>query len=924
MNENSSLQMSSQQMSSRFLYLALAFVFFLAEMSFGQSREGLQSERTNLAIDDQGEDQSQLTYRELKTFGAKRSKYREFKPQVFGTEMPKPKLAEFRAEIKPILDKACVQCHGADVEEGNIRIDQLDPNLVLGDDVDWWLEVVAVLTNGEMPPADEVKLADSERAKVIDWISSEIQVASAIRRDQESHSSFRRMTRYEFRYAMQDLLGSPVDFGKDLPPEAVSEEGFKNSSEMLQMSVVQFGGYRDAIQSALRNAMVEGERPLPLYWGISMTDASALSRAKFEDQVKKIKGKYKDDPDKLSLELEKHAKRSRTKHPQTYFKDVESGVTTRAAWSYGGARYALKPTETRSSVPVAANHVAILPARQKLILELGNQIPDFGSLRVRVRASRSDSDDNDNSIERIPSLQLEFGWQASNDSQASVRISQQDLAIDASVGKPEIYEWVIPLSEIYPRNSVRKTSRMGETPSPSEYIKLINSSVSKRDIQIDYVEVTAPFYEQWPPESHIRILGKHESKINETQAAQKILERFMFRAWRRDVSPDEVAQKVRLFAEIRPKCDDFKEAIAEVLANVLSSPKFLYLVQARSDSESEKLDQFELATRLSMFLWCSIPDQRLLDLASENRLDSRNVLAGEVTRMLADQRAQRFSRQFTRQWLGMQLLDFLNVDKKVYRQFDSDLKEAMQKEPIEFFHELLQKNESVLEFLHADFAMVNERLSKHYGMPDVYGNHFRRVEVAPDQRRGGVLTQAGLLAMNSDGKDSHPLKRGIWLLEKLLNDPPPPPPPAVPEIDLADPAIAKLSLKEQIENHRNHAACMSCHAKIDPWGIAFENFDAVGAWRNTVNGKRVDASSKLFNQQKLDGMDGLKRFLLANRQDQFVRAMVHKLTTYGLGRPLAFGDRSKIDEMTAKLRNEGDGLATMVTIIVTSDLFRSR
>lgn len=919
MNENSSLQKSLL-----FPYLVLGLVFSLGGSCFGQSQEERQSERAIYKVSDELKVESQLTYRELKSLGAKRSKYREFKPQVFGTEMPKPKLVEFRAEIKPILEKACVQCHGAEVEEGNIRIDQLDPNLVLGDDVDWWLEVVAVLTNGEMPPADEVKLDDSERAKVIDWISSEVQVASAIRRDQESHSSFRRMTRYEFSYAMQDLLGSPIDFGKDLPPEAVSEEGFQNSSEMLQMSVVQFGGYRDAIQEALRNATVQGERPTPMYWGISMSDASALLRAKFDDEVKKIKGKYKDDLDMLALELERHAKRSRTKHAQAYFEDVDSGVTTRSAWSYGGARYALKPTETRPSVPVSANHVAILPARQKLILELGNQIPDSGSLRVRVRASRSVSDGTEDSSPRIPSLQLEFGWQASNDSQASVRISQQDHAIDASLDKPEFYEWVIPLSEIYPRNSVRKTSPMGKTPSPSEYIKLINSSVSKCDIQIDYVEVTAPFYEQWPPESHTRILGKHEGKVNETLAAQKILERFMLRAWRRDVSTDEVDQKLRLFTQIRPKCDDFREAITEVLVSVLSSPKFLYLVQAGSESESQKLSQFELATRLSMFLWCSTPDQRLLDLASENGLDNPNVLAGEVTRMLADQRAQRFSRQFTRQWLGMQLLDFLKVDKKVYRQFDSDLKRAMQNEPIEFFHEILQNNESVLEFLHADFAMVNERLAKHYGVREVYGNQFRRVEFDPIQRRGGVLTQAGLLAMNSDGKDSHPLKRGIWLLERLLNDPPPPPPPAVPEIDLADPAIAKLSLKEQIENHRNDAACMSCHAKIDPWGIAFENFDAVGAWRSTVNGKRVDASSKLFNQQKLDGMDGLKRFLLSNRQDQFVRALVHKLTTYGLGRPLVFGDRSKIDEMTAKLRNSGDGLATMVTIIVTSDLFRSR
>ena len=178
--------------------------------------------------------------------------------------------------------------------------------------------------------------------------------------------------------------------------------------------------------------------------------------------------------------------------------------------------------------------------------------------------------------------------------------------------------------------------------------------------------------------------------------------------------------------------------------------------------------------------------------------------------------------------------------------------------------------------------------------------------------------------MNSDGTDSHPLKRGIWMLERLLNDPPPPPPPAVPEIDLADPEIAKLTLKQRIENHRDHAACRSCHSKIDPWGIAFENFDAVGSWRTQIQGKPVDASSLLFNGQELDGMDGLKRFLLENRQDQFARAVVHKLTTYSLGRPLTFGDLSSVDQITADLRRQGDGLATLVTLVATSELFLTK
>ena len=220
--------------------------------------------------------------------------------------------------------------------------------------------------------------------------------------------------------------------------------------------------------------------------------------------------------------------------------------------------------------------------------------------------------------------------------------------------------------------------------------------------------------------------------------------------------------------------------------------------------------------------------------------------------------------------------------------------------------------------------MADERLAVHCGLPNVRGNSFRRVALNGIQHRGGLLTQSGLMAMNSNGADSHPLKRGVWLLKSVLNDPPPPPPAAVPIIDLADPEIMKMTLKQRIENHRNQAACFSCHAKIDPWGIAFENYDALGRWRDKVNGVPVDASSLLFNQQELKGADGLKRFLLQNRQDQFVRAMVHKLATFALGRPLSFSDHADIDGIAADVRQQGDGLSTMISCIVASELFQTK
>lgn len=873
------------------------------------------------------------TLDELKAEGALRSTYLKQRPRSVGTEVPKADTVAFKKVIKPILQQACVQCHGPDTQEGNIRIDSLDPDLLHGKDVQWWLEVLAVLSNGEMPPPDEAevtdegKLADVDRSKVVEWLSSEIQVASTVRRAEGGHSSFRRMTRYEYNYALQDILGLPWDFAKDLPPEANSEDGFQNSSELLHMSVSQIETYRRIAHNALKRATVSGNLPPVLHWGVSMKQASEMEWPKQAEQLDKIKEKFKDDPAKQKEEVDRLTASFQNPHGNTYYRELSTGRTARNSWEYYGAKYAFKPTDSQPQIPDSFDTIAIIPQgrNHNLIVELGDQVPDEGRLRVRVRASRASADQT-----RIPSMQLEFGWRASNEGRAVIRVSTDDTPIEASLDHPQIYQWDIPLGEIYPRNSVRGKSKMGDLPSPSEYIRLVNSSVSQGDIQIDYVEVTAPVYDRWPPESHKKIFIDSENKENEAVYAREVLTGFMSRAWRRSVTEEEVDQKLKLYNAMREECDSLEEAMVEVLATVLSSPNFLYLVRKGGSGNSgeqaprQHLSPDELATRLSVFLWCSVPDAKLLQLAGDGQLSDSEILAGQVKRMLADRRAERFSKRFVRQWLDMQLLDFLNVDRKQHPHFDASLKEAMQQEPIAFFHEALQQDESVLNFIHADYTMVNERLALHYGLPDVAGNHFRRVKLGLSQRRGGLLTQAGLLTMNSDGTDSHPLKRGIWLLESLLNDPPPPPPPAVPEIDLADPEIAKMTLKQRIEDHRNHAACMSCHAKIDPWGIAFENYDATGRWRDQIKGQPVDAASLLFNNQKLDGMDGLKRFLLEHRQDQFVRAMVHKMATYALGRPLTFADRAEIDKIAADLRKQGDGLATMVQLVVTSELFLSR
>lgn len=875
---------------------------------------------------------------QLKAEGQKRSKYLGA-PRAVDAQAPKANLAEFKEQIAPILNEACVRCHGPDEQEGNIRIDILNPDLLSGQDTDWWLEVFAVLSKGEMPPADEPELSDTDRTQVVEWLSHELQLASTVRRARGGHSSFRRMTRYEYNYALQDILGLPWDFAKDLPPDAHSEDGFQNSSEMLHISVTQFETYRQIALRALVRATVPvnanrepTQRPPVIQWAVSMREAAEREWRDQAAELEKLKKKFKDEPDKLQKELDQLKDSFSKPHRASYYRELSTGRTGRAKWEYSGAEYAFAPVERLPEMPATFDTVAIIPAGRNhhLTVELGDRIPDEGTMRVRVRAARAANDQ-----QRIPSLQLQFGWQASNEGRSENRVSSKDTPIEASPDKPEIYEWDFPLGEIYPRNSVRNVSKMGDLPSPSEYVRFINSSVPQggpADIQIDYVEVFTPVNDNWPPDSHRRIFFESANRENELVYAREVLTAFMTRAWRRSITEGEVEQKLKLFRAMRDKCDSLEQAMVEVLATVLSSPHFIYISEdsfAQQASESaelkgpQRLSASELAMRLSIFLWCSVPDEPLLKLAANGQLLNPKILNEQVDRMLNDPRAQRLSEHFVHQWLNLQQLDFMQIEDKNDRE-DPQLKESMQQEPIALFQEMLRADESVLNFIHADWTMANERLALHYDLKDVAGNHFRRVKLEPSHRRGGLLTQAGVLAMNSDGSDSHPIKRGVWLLERLLNDPPPPPPPAVPEIDVADPEIAKLTLKQRIENHRDHAACMSCHVKIDPWGIAFENFDALGLWRDQVNGQPVDASSLLFNKQELTGVDGLKRFLLENRQDQFVRAVVYKLATFALGRPLTFNDHSSIDKVTAEVRQRGDGLATMVRTIVASDLFQSK
>lgn len=872
----------------------------------------LPSYRPTSASDDRTVTTEQdLPFATAREQGRQRSIY--LKPQQPSTgEAPIADLKKFKTEVGPVLCRACLDCHGEDVQEGNVRIDTLDPDLLHGDDVTWWLEIQSVLTKSEMPPADTDGITDAERTTIVDWLAQEIQAASTVRREDHSGSSYRRMTRYEFNYALQDLLGRSFNFAKDLPPDPKSEDGFLNSAEMLHMSAGQIETYRRIAREALDRVTVRGEQPEPLFWSVSMHQAAAPSWQQQDEELKQLQEQNKGDEKQDEAITQKRDSFQRSHRTAHYF-NTETERRARIEWRYAGAKYAWSESHEPVDFPPPGRSVAVIPPGQKLIVELGNHVPDRGGLRVRVRASHTAA-----SVKQIPELELQYGWQASNDSHASVRVSSQNHIIAAEKNAPQIYEWTIPLSEIYPRNLVRTTGVMGGLPSPSEYIKFVNTSFSG-EINIEHVIVEAPVYESWPPKSHAALFGSSDTSFESSLDVANIFKRFMRSAWRRPVTDKELKRKLKLYSAIRPECDDDGDAILEVLSTVLSAPDFLYVNRAPTTGHSTQL---ELASKLSFFLWCSLPDEELRTLARSNRLHGEQ-LDQQIERMLEDSRSTRFVRHFVSQWLGLQLLEYLNVDRRIYPRFRPALKSAMQQESVEVFQHMLRNDSSVIDFIHNDYTFVNEKLAHHYGIKNVVGSRMQRVSIRPEDHRGGLLTHAGLLAMNSDGKDSHPLKRGIWLLKNFLNDPPPPPPPAVPVIDLADPAIAKMTLKQRIENHRQQPACLSCHQKIDPWGIAFENYDAVGAWRESVGGLPVDASSELNSQQTLAGAAGLKQYLLAHRQDQFVRALTHKMLTFSLGRPLTFGDRQHVESIARQLRLNDDGLKTLIKSVIFSKVFQA-
>ena len=513
---------------------------------------------------------------------------------------------------------------------------------------------------------------------------------------------------------------------------------------------------------------------------------------------------------------------------------------------------------------------------------------------------------------------------------------------DAPPGKPAVIEFE---ERLLAKNDTIKVTPIG---LPFVYLKPETmEEYPGPGLQIHWMEVEGPFPEAWPTESYRRVFGDADPKTGTLADAEKLLRALLPRAFRRPVSEGEERPFVALVASSLESGQPFEASLRAGIKAVLASPKFLYF-REQSDQNGGPLDDDALASRLSYFLWSTMPDETLFARARSRELHRPDVLRAQVERMLQHPKSTAFTENFTGQWLSLRDINATTPDKALYPEFEEMLLWSSVRETQLFFDELLSEDFSVKNFVDSDFAMLNGRLAKHYGIPDVHGVAFRKVLLKPEYHRGGVLTQASVLKVTANGTTTSPVVRGVWVLDRILGRPVPPPPPNVPAVE---PNIrGATTIREQLAKHRATENCAGCHSKIDPPGFALENYDVIGGWReryrvvadrkdwvnNRVGplakylaahqyglGRPVDAGDTLPDGRQFADIAEFKKLLLAH-PEQIARCLTEKLVTYATGHPVGFGDHLAVRQIVAETEKSDYGLRSLVHAVVASELFRNK
>ena len=790
------------------------------------------------------------------------------------------------------LKTHCIRCHGPKTQKSDRRFDGLGSSIKDLKQLELWQEIVDQLNLGEMPPPKEKQPLAAEMEKIIALITKGITAARAELASSGRHTVMRRLNRFEYQQTIGDLLSLNVQAwnpAADFPPD-VKVHGFDNNGRELVTSGMLLDHYLTAAEEAVTRATQFGPQPESKQYA-QQTPYYFIGR------------------EKAQLPKLFHVDRFRF-IPDTPYTDLY------------GRHY-------------RGGHIGFRP--------LFGGVAQSGMYTIRVKAAAIDREhpygkalddfrNGDPLVLEVATVDRE----GSVESTGSITTERSEGLAELTSEDPAWFEWTIHIDqgfepEVRFRNGTTAAKRLvriisqnaAEHPEVAPFANMkpgmekswgLLKAYRGPKLRIYDIRVEGPHIDQWPPAGHTLMYGDLQpDELNRNTITQR-LRVFATGAFRRPLRNDELNPIERM---VMSKLADGMQPLASLQLGfqaILCSPNFVYMQEGEG-----ALDDYNLASRLSYFLWSSLPDAQLLAHAKAGRLNDTKVLDAEVDRMLKDPRSDRFVSQFVRRWLDWDNIGEMPVsgDFRVY--FRDNLESAMAGETKMFFRQILDENLPPKRFLDADYTFVNRELAAHYGLAPVEGNDLRKVSTEGSVR-GGLLTQGSFLTASANGVDTSPVVRGIYALEKVLGYTPPPPPDDVPEIE---PDIrGALTVREELAQHRSIATCAECHRKIDPLGFALENFDPIGAWR-TQYGKNlpIDASGQLPSGEKFDDIRHL-RTLLIERHESFTRSLAEKLMTYALGRELEIGDRPAIDEVLAELAEKHGGLRDLIRSMVTSEPFR--
>ncbi len=820
--------------------------------------------------------------------------------------------AAFGRVVVPFFEQYCVDCHGPTRSKGGVTLHTLGGDLSAGAGPKGWDKILDMIERGAMPPetVDQPKPAD--RKAVVEWIRAALRdEMRRVRTPSEgpgapAQTHLRRLTNVEYQNTMRDLLGFELKLADDLSKDPFKPYTFTNTPDFMRLGPEQLDAYRAAARRALASAIVDPDKP----------------------RTVKTRREWKPAP---------------VPHPDGRLDLHQLGV-----WPSG-----------RFNVGMGTSFT---------------DVPKTGEFRIRVHASTIFPP----GTTEMP-LRLVMGESYTNLNSSTRRIEPVGtVRLKSGVG-PAVYELrgrlenfpfeternqkgkALPdLLTVTPQNLYDDGSLNVENGLRNKVIRELPIAV------IEWLEFEAPLTDVWPPAHHSRILFDSPlRKSDPDQYVHEVLRRFMSRAFRRPATEGEVAKFAKIYAALKPELKTIEATLRETLALALVSPQFL-MHNCASTSAEEK--RYALAGRLSYFLWASMPDDELLGLAAKGELEKPEVVEKQVLRMLADPRSRDFVREFGRQWLSLDKMRTVPINRDLFPRFlyyvsageragteepyRPTIRDHMIDETLAFVGHLIQTNGSVFKIVDSDFACLNQPLAAHYGVLGVTGDEIRPVPLKPEHRLGGLLTHGSVLTGNGTGSAPHPIYRAVWLREAILGEEVPPPPADVPAlVDTAGASAEKAAtIKELLAQHRRQASCNACHARLDPWGIPFEQYNAIGkfqpkvpkegtrvspfrlathkdldgyaAYVNSLNTVTIKADARVPGGTNIDGMAELKAYLLKDRKGDVARNVLRRFYGYGLGRELTWQDRFAVEDMLDEVGKSGYGVRDMIVAVCRHESFR--